>query len=246
MKRLLTRLALGLVVVVVVFVLGGAMYFDSVLKASVESGAPKLTKSEVHLDAIGLSLVTGSGRAVGFELGNPVGFGSLPAFRCDSTLLNLKPSSLLGDKLVLNRLNLEAAEVIFEGTLGTNNLQALLANVDAALTNTTGEVAPVLGAGRRLEVHELLILGAKIHVLDPSAEGGRITLDLPEIRLTDLGLEEKGISGGELTRLVLHQIHERTLTAVAAQLTKQTDRHWDRTSTNHPLFIPPPPPLPPN
>jgi hypothetical protein len=221
MKRFLSRLAVGLLAGLVVLVLGGAMYFDAVLKAGVEAGAPKLTKSDVRLDAIGLSLLTGSGRAVGFELGNPAGFQPTAAFRCDTTFLDLRPASLLGGKLVLNQLRMESAEVMFEGTATANNLQALLDNVDAALSSTSDVTGTGAPSARRFQVNELLISGAKVRLASPSGDGSQLTLSLPDIRLADLGITPDGISGGELTRLVLQQIQEQTLAAVAADFTNR-------------------------
>lgn len=240
MKRILSRLALGLLVGLVVFLLGGAMYFDSVLKASVESGAPKLTLSDVRLDAVGFSLLTGSGRAVGFELGNPAGFQESSAFRCETTSLDLQPASLLGSKLVLNHLRLEAAEVTFEGTPDANNLQALLANVEAALSGSAGQ--PVAANARRLQVNEILISGAKVRVVASDTDGGAVTLALPDIRLSDLGTGPGGISGGELTQLVLKQIHEQTLAAVAADFTNRLLRIQANEVTNPPPAHPTNPP----
>jgi hypothetical protein len=233
MKKILSRFALGLCAVAVVLLLGGAMYFDSVLKAGVESGAPKLTQSDVRLDAIGLSLLTGSGRAVGFELGNPAGFHEATAFRCDTATLALQPFSLFGNKLVLQHLRLDAAEVVFEGTLETNNLQALIANVNGAL-NAAAIGHDSAGDGRRLQVNEILISGARVRVVNPEAEGSALTLTLPDIRLSALGTGPDGISGGELTQLVLEQIHAETLAAVAADFTNRLQRLADQMRTNAP------------
>lgn len=219
LKKWFSRLALGLVAGLVILLLGGAMYFDSVLKAGVESGTPKLTQSEVRLDAVGLSLLTGSGRAVGFELGNPAGFLETSAFRCETTFVSLEPVSLIASKLVLNRLRLEDSEVTFEGTPGDNNLQALLANVDAALSGSADQ--PAGPKARRLQVNEILISGAKVRVVAPDGEGSPVTLTLPDIRLSDLGTGPEGITGGELTQIVLRQIHQETLAALAADLTNR-------------------------
>jgi hypothetical protein len=232
MSQTLTRLALGLLAALVALVLGGAMYFDSVLKAGVESGAPKLTQSGVRLDAIGLSLLTGSGRAVGFELGNPAGFQPTAAFRCEAASLELQPSSLLGSKLVLNQIHLEDAQVNFEGTPDLNNLQALLANVSAALSSSAALAVTDASSTRRLQVNEFIISGATVCLLAPASDGGQLTLRLPDIRLADLGTGPDGISGGELTQLVLEQIHEQTLLAVAADQSNRMVRVRPMETTN--------------
>lgn len=232
MKKLLTRLALGLLAGTVILFLGGAMYFDSVLKAGVEAGAPKLTQTEVRLDALGLSLLTGSGRALGFEVGNPAGFHEATAFRCDAATLGLQPSSLFGNKLVLTHLRMNAAEVTFEGTPDANNLQALIANVQGALDDAAAQATPTGDDRRRLQVNELLISGALVRVVAAEEAGGDLTLRLPDIRLSALGTGPEGITGGELTQLVLEQLHAQTLAAVAADFTNRLERLAAEAATN--------------
>jgi hypothetical protein len=77
--------------------------------------------------------------------------------------------------------------------------------------NTTAQAKP----SKKLEVDDILITGAKVHVSLADLGGKETTLSLPPIHLTDLGMNEDGITATELTRSVLDAIVTTTVKAVA-------------------------------
>jgi hypothetical protein len=112
-------------------------------------------------------------------------------------------------------------EITFEGGLSANNLGKIMENVDAvaqaggpASTNKTATVNKK--PGKKFEVDDLLITGAKIHgtlVLF----GRKVTLPslpLPDIQLFNLGTDPDGITATDLTRRVLAAITSATIKAV--------------------------------
>ena len=62
MKKILLRLCLALVVLVVLICLGIHFFLDSAVKKGVETIGPKLTKVNVQLDGVHISLLSGSGK----------------------------------------------------------------------------------------------------------------------------------------------------------------------------------------
>ncbi len=75
----------GVVVAVVVIVAVGAIVFlssiDGIVKAAVEEAEPRITKAEVKLETVEISLTSGAGRLAGLKVGNPQGFKTESAFR---------------------------------------------------------------------------------------------------------------------------------------------------------------------
>src|SRR5512146_981071 len=74
MKKILVRLILGLVILIILAVLGVGFFLDSIVKKSVETIGPQLTKVDIKLDSVSLHLLTGSGGIKGLVVGNPEGY----------------------------------------------------------------------------------------------------------------------------------------------------------------------------
>src|SRR3954469_21947222 len=169
MKKILVRILIGLVVLVVVAALCVHFFLDAAVKRGVETIGPKLTKVEVKLDAVTLSILSGSGKMKGLVLGNPEGYKTPQAIGVGTATLTLKPGSLLADKLIINTFNLEAPEITFEGGLTGNNLSKILANLNEATggggTNIAGATPrEQKKANKKLQVDDFAITGAKLSV----------------------------------------------------------------------------------
>ena len=83
-------------------------------------------------------------------------------------------------------------------------------NGGPASTNTTANAKPA----KKIEVDDLLITGAKVHVSLTGLGGKEMTLPLPDIHLTDLGKGSGGLTATDLTRAVLQAITSATVKAV--------------------------------
>src|ERR1035437_10029823 len=100
MKKLIIRLLIALVVVVILAVLAVGLLLDGAVKRGVETFGPKLTKVDIKLQSVSLSLLSGAGTIKGLLVGNPEGFKTPSAIRVGEATLALKPGSLLSDKIV--------------------------------------------------------------------------------------------------------------------------------------------------
>ncbi len=207
-------------IAVVVF----GLSLDTTVKRAVETVGPKLTKTSVNLDKVSLSLFSGSGKINGLVIGNPQGYKSPQAISVGSASLALKPGSLLSDKVVLTKIELVAPEITFEGGLGGNNLKKLLDNVNETTGGGGGTNAPAAQPteekqGKKLQVDDFAISGAKVHV-NLTDLNQSTTVSIPDIHLTQLGTGPEGITAGELTKRVLSEIEKSAAKAAAGDFGK--------------------------
>jgi uncharacterized protein involved in outer membrane biogenesis len=224
MKKILVRLCVALVVLIVLVALGVHFFLDSAVKKGVETVGPKLTKVDVKLDGVHISLLSGSGKLKGLVVGNPDPYKSPHSISVGTAALELKPSSLLADKLIIKSINVEAPEITFEGGLGGNNLKKLLANLNESTTGPGGTNVPNATpkeqkkANKKLEVDEFKITGAKLtaNITDLNKT---ITIPLPTIELSHLGTGPDGITVAELTKKVIAAIETESLKAVSSSAT---------------------------
>lgn len=215
MKKLI-RIALVLVLLVVVLAIVGLFYLGNIVKSGVERVGPAVTKVPVTLDSAVISILGGSGTLKGFVIGNPEGYKSPEAIKVGTAHVSIVPKSLLGDKVVIRSIKVEAPEITFEKTgITGSNLQKILDNLGGekkpgdAPSKDDGKG----GAQKKLQVDEFIITGAKVNVkipfLDPYIQ------PLPELKLTNLGQGPEGITGSELGQRVLTLLIEATTKAVA-------------------------------
>src|ERR1022692_4796855 len=121
MKRIIVRLLIALVVVVVLAVLAVSLFLDGAIKRGVETFGPRLTKVDIKLDSVSLSLFSGSGTIKGLVVGNPEGYKTPSSINVGTATLALKPGSLLSDKIVIKTINVKGPEITYETDLRHNN-----------------------------------------------------------------------------------------------------------------------------
>lgn len=216
MKKILIGIALALVVIVVGAVVAGTLFLDGAIKKGVETFGPQLTRVDVKLDGVSLSLLSGSGSIKGLVVGNPEGYKTPTAISVGKASVSLSPGSLMSDKVVIKSVRVEAPEITFELGSGGNNLSKILANVEAATGGSSGSkpANTESGPGKKLQVDEFVITGAKVRV-GATALGGTAPISLPDIRLSNLGTGPEGITAADLTQQVLKAITDGTVKVAA-------------------------------
>ncbi len=227
MKKIIVGIVIALVVVLVLAVLAVSLFLDKAIKSGVETLGPKLTKVDVKLDSVSLSLLSGSGAIKGLVVGNPQGFKSPSAIQVGTASLSLEPRTLLSDKIVVRSINVQGPEITFETDLRNNNLKKILANVQEAAGGGVKEPAKSqepsqpkeAKPAKKLQVDEFVITGGKLHVAVTGLVGQSVTLALPDIRLQALGTGPEGITAGELARKVLEAVEKDAAQAAAGSVT---------------------------
>lgn len=221
MKKLLFRIAIGLVVLILLALVTLGLFLDRAIRSGVEAAGPKLAKVPVRLESVNVSLLSGSGKIKGLVVGNPEGYQTPHAIRMGAASLTLQPGSLLSDKIVVRSIRIESPEIIFEGGLRGNNLSQIRDNLNAALGGGPSTSPASSGAekpARKLQVDELWITGGSVKV-SLKGSGFAAPVPLPEIHLTNLGQGPEGITPAELAQKVLAAITESAIKAAAGAVT---------------------------
>ena len=217
MKKLIIRGVVVLLVLLVVAV-GVSIYFlGSIVKKGVETVGPQITGTEIKLESATLSLLSGSGKLKGLQVGNPEGFKTESAIKVGSVSVGVVAGSVFSDKVHVTQVNVQAPEITFEGGLKGNNLGKLLDNVQAAAggSDKTGAASKDKSSSKKLQVDDFVISGGKIHLtIDAGPLGGKsATVPLPEIHLTNLGGGPDGITAADLTAKVFKELLQAAIPA---------------------------------
>ena len=224
MKKLVIRLVLVVIVLLIVAAILGAIFLDSIVKRGVETVGPQITKTELKLAGVSLSIFSGSGSLKGFVLGNPEGFKTESAIRVNRVEVGVKPGSIMADKVHVTHVRMIGPEITCEVNginVRANNLSKILENVQgvAGPAEATAKTEPKpTGPARKLQVDDFLLSAAKVTVTTSSFGGKSASVTIPDIHFTNLGTGPDGITAAELTKKVLDEVVPAVITAAQSAI----------------------------
>jgi len=223
MKKWIVRILLVAVILAIVSIVALGLSLDRAIKKGVETFGPQVTKVDVKLASVSLSLLSGSGSIKGLVIGNPEGYKSPYAISVGSSSVAITPSSVFSDKVIVKSIRIEAPEICFELGPGGSNLQRIQANLSSGTSSPKATTEQPVGEkrpGKKLQVDEVVITGGKV-TLAASLLGGKLSeAPLPEIRLADLGSGPEGITAADLGTHIMSAIMDGSIKVSGDALTK--------------------------
>jgi hypothetical protein len=223
-KKIFIWAGISLLAVLLIAVIAVGFFLGGIVKTGMETVGPKITLTTLKVDSVNVSF-TGSAGVNGLVLGNPEGYKTDSAIRVGKAAVSVALGSVMGSKIVIHSVEVNAPEITFEGNpFGENNLKKIMDNVNAFAGGGKGATnAPAgsqgKGASKKLEVDHFLISGAKVHVSLTGMGGKQLDLVLPPIEFNNLGTGPDGITAADLTKQVLNQITLDTIKAVGSAVT---------------------------
>jgi hypothetical protein len=208
MKKLLKVLAvLFLLGVIAVVAIG--FFLGPIVTKAVNTIGPKVTGTEVTLDAAKISPLTGGATLAGLFVGNPEGWTGDKAFYLGQVRASVQPTSLLGDHVVVNEVFIDGPEFVYEKRLlGGSNIDALLKQIEANMGGGATQPAPAESETKpskplKFAVKSFRLQNAKASIV---IAGKTVTVPLPPLTITDLGVAEGGISADQVAAKVLQRV----------------------------------------
>jgi hypothetical protein len=209
------------IVVAVVLYLGSNL--DSIVKKAITKVGSDMTGVSVSVDKVKIALADGRGEIGGLVVDNPRGYKGPHAFQLGSIALALGPDAAGSDPIVIRELTIEAPDIVYDKGENGSNIEAIQRNVDAySQAHPEGDGArekPKDGdtaSAKRFIIESLQIRGGKIQLM-----GRDKVIDLPPLRLRDVGKSRGGMTGGEIAGIVVKQITESTVASAARGLAQE-------------------------
>ncbi len=214
MKKVIIGILALVVVLVVAVVVFFAFFLNGVVKKGIEAGGPQITKVDVKVQGVALSVLSGKGDISGLVIGNPSGSKTPAAIKAEKISVSLQPSSVFSKKVVIHSIAIESPEITFEGGMDGNNLTKIQENVEQSL----GASDP--NSKKRMQVDDFVIRGGKINVALTELGGKGATIPLPEIHLQNLGNTPEGITAADLAKEVVAAVTKESTKSIAANAAK--------------------------
>ncbi len=219
MKKWILRIVVCLVVLFVLGIVTVMLCLDGIVKKGVNTYGPIITKVDVKLDGAHLSVFSGSADLKGLFVGNPSGYTTDSAMKVGEVSVSLKPMSVLGDKIIIETINVKSPEITLEGGLKDNNLTKIQSNINGASASSSGGDASAAGGSKKkIQVADFLVSGAIVRVKSPLLGGKMLSVTLPDIHLTNLGTGSDGLTPAELTDKVMNSLMKEIIPAVTKAL----------------------------
>lgn len=213
---------IGGILLILIVVLGIGGYFvysnlDSLVKDMIEDVGSDVTRTGVQLDSVQLDLITGRSQLNGLTIKNPEGYESEYALKLDTVVVEIDPTSLRNPVIVISQVNIDGAKLIAEQKGKNTNLGQLLKNME----NDTGAKNPPptedsSSKDVRLMLKEFAFLNAKATVVSEITETRSI--DIPDIRETNIGDTKTGLTPDQLAQTLLGKIVKKVQKSVTRYL----------------------------
>ncbi len=219
-------IAIGAVVVVVAVIIFGLSNLGPIIKRAVNSYGPKITKTELHVADVSVSIFSGEAKIKKFFLGNPAGFKTPDAMKIGSVLVKVNEKSLTGNPIVVDRIEVISPEITFEKKGDTDNFHTILNNITKTSNaeKQSAQKSGQQGAAKKIVIRDFVLKNGKVNLaLSVYGLGEKqISSPLPDIHLTNIGEKKNGTSPAEAFKEVFAALYGKiTSPAVTDVLNNQ-------------------------
>jgi hypothetical protein len=217
---------IGAIVVVIAIIIFGLSNLGPIIKRAVNSYGPEITKTELHVADVGVSIFSAEAKIKNFFLGNPAGFKTPSAMKVGSVLVNVDEKSLTKNTIVIDRIEVISPEITYEKKENTDNFNTILKNIAKTSSSEKGakKESEKKGPEKKLIIRDFIVKEGKVN-LELSVYGlgnENISTPLPNIHLKDIGKNKNGASPAEAFKEVFAALYgEVTSPAVTDVLNKQ-------------------------
>lgn len=214
---------LGLIVILLIgLFLFGSSLLNKTVVTTVNAIGPKVTQTPVSVETVDLSLINGSGTISGIKVGNPEGYKSENIFELGDIQIDVKPTSLASDTILVEKIHINNPKISYEKTLKGSNIRDLLNNIQAFTENLPG------GGQENTEPQPKSDKPAKkVIIEDFQIKGGTISAGVLglsiNVPLPDLAFQNIGAKDGPSFAEIGEQIFQEILNVVGPAIEKSTD-----------------------
>ncbi|VAX30889.1 hypothetical protein MNBD_NITROSPINAE05-1048 [hydrothermal vent metagenome] len=212
MKRttVVTLIMVAALTAVMIFFLLFSM--DSLVTMAIEKYGSQALGADVTLKKTEISLKSGKGTLTGLQVANPKGFESESAFELGEISLTIDAPTITKGTVVIKEILIVAPNVTYEIGPEGSNLDVLQKNAAGKGGGSGGGDAPQGGGtskgGKKLIIESLVIRGGKVNVSAMGLQGQKMTVDMPTVRMANIGKNEGGVTPGEVVKKLIDAFNQ--------------------------------------
>ncbi len=182
---------------------------NGLVKAAIEKYGSEMTLARVSVSKVDLSPTDGKGALYRLSLGNPKGFKTDHAFNVGQIELALEPGSLVEDVVHINKIDIDAPDIIFEKSDNGSNFDAIQHNVERYLGAKKKVEKEDKSSSKKMIIDSLVIRNAKVNY------NGLLDFKLPDIVLRNIGKKSGGATSGQVTKAIIAELNKKISIEIA-------------------------------
>lgn len=201
-----------LIVGMVALVFFGLSKLGPIIQKAVNTYGPEITRTQVQLGDVGVSLFSGEAKLKDLLIGNPEGFNSGQAMRIGSLYVNVDEKSLTGDTIVIDTIEILEPEITYEKSARTDNFQAIIKNVKQTLGSgqeSKQDQTAAQGGGKKLLIRNFTLKNGKVNLAMAALPGQNVTATLPDIELQNVGGKQEGVAPAQAISQILTAVYKQ-------------------------------------
>jgi uncharacterized protein involved in outer membrane biogenesis len=216
------KILLGIAVVVLLGIAGGAWWLfsslDSVVASAIRKYGPQITGVSVKLSRVKIMPADGTASLRGLVVGNPKDFRTEHALSLGEISMKLDIGSLTKDVILIKEISIIKPDVTYEYAPGGSNLDAIQRNVNRYVAENLGgkNESKDKGTGKKFIIENLYVKDGKANVSSEILKGKPMVVTLPDLHLRDIGKKSNGATAGEATKQVLGAITQSATKATSS------------------------------
>ena len=208
---------------VLVLVIAGLVIFylqlGRIVKAGIETAAPRVTQCPVTVGDIDIRPLRGKLLIQKLVLGNPAGFKTDSAFSVQEIRVELNPKSLFSQEIHVQEIFIDAPEITYEVGVGKTNIGTIQKNIQAFIDSVGGggaekpEAKSDTGPGKKVVIDHVLVQGGRIRLSGPVVPASIQSPVLPSLELHDIGKGDP-VSMAEAMARILNEVFHGVIAEV--------------------------------
>lgn len=225
--KILLKVVGGILLLVAVGLMGFSVYLNSTIKEGVENLGSRITGTEVTVDMVDLSLLTGEGQLKNLVVGNPPGFRTEHAFYLGEINIEFDLRSLWSDTIRIEEILIDSPEILYESTKSGSNIGKIHESVKAFAgppkesgekkSEQDGKPQEEPSKQTKILIDEFMVKDAHLSVVTPLSEESLVTVILPVLHLENIGTQVGGANLREISSL----IYSETQKAIEQEISKR-------------------------
>lgn len=218
MKKWLLLGGVFVAIVILVLVMG-LSNLGPMIKTAVNTYGPNITKTEVRLGDVDVSLFSAEAVLKDLCVGNPKGFRSTDAVRVGSVYVNVDEGSIIGETLIIDKVEVVGPQITYEKAGGTDNFSSILRNIEEAVgtAEPSKKQADSKSGGKKILIRDFAVKDGNVHLAAATLGRKGVSTRLPDIYLKNVGGQEDGVSPAKAFEEIFWALHSRITSPDVAQ-----------------------------
>ena len=211
MRSPMKKVFLACLVFLLVIGVGVFVALNTLVHKGIEAIGSDTTKTDVDVEGVRIRLLSGHAEMSKLVIGNPRGYSTPYALKCEKIVVDFDPHSVFSDALIIQQILIDEPSVMYEASMKGSNINALSRTIDSyGRDERPANVKEKQEKQGSAVIKKLLIKKGQVHI------NAALTVALPEIEMKDLGREGQEMQVSDIVMMVSGTISRTVLTAVSS------------------------------